>query len=93
MPIGLKPGFLSNGINLLAMKASRDYVDCSSSEQRFLKRFTKALRRSLDEFPNCLIVNILRQQSLSRANGPDPHFVNIDNRMSKESLMPSYPTG
>ena len=53
-PIGLKPGFLSNGINLLAVKAPRDCADCSSSEQSFLMKFARTLRRSLDKFPSCL---------------------------------------
>ena len=43
-PISLKPGFLSYGINLLAVKASRNCVDCSSSEQSFLMKSPKALK-------------------------------------------------
>ena len=50
--IDLKPGFLSNGICLLAVTASRDCVDCSSSEQNFLMKFAKALQRPLNEFAN-----------------------------------------
>ena len=92
-PIGLKPGFLSNGINLLAVKASRNCVDYSYSEQSFLMTFAKGLRRSLDEFPNCLEVNILRQSTSSRPDGPEPPFVNIAARMTKDSLMSSYATG
>ena len=82
--IGLKPGYFSNGINLLAVKASRDYVDCSSSEQSFLRKFAKTLRRSLDEFPICLEFNTLLQPSASRNDGPEPSFVNIAARITKE---------
>ena len=49
-PVGLKPGFLSNSINLLAVEASRDCGDCSSSAQSFLMKFPKALRRYLKNF-------------------------------------------
>ena len=64
--IGLKSGFFCNGINMLTVKALTGCVDCSSSDQRFFVKFVKALRRSLDEFPHCLEVNILHQPSASR---------------------------
>ena len=51
-PIGPESGFLSNGINLMAVKASRDCVDSNSSEQSFLIKFAKSLRMSLGEFQN-----------------------------------------
>ena len=82
--IGLKPGYFSNGINLLAVKASRDYVDCSSCEQSFLMKFAKTLRGSFDEFQNFLEFNILFQPSVSRSDGPEPSLVNIAARITKE---------
>ena len=71
-----KPGFLSSGINLLPVKASSNCVDCSSSEQSALTKFIKAIR-SLDELPNFLEVDILRQSSAWRPEGLEPPFVNI----------------
>ena len=52
-------------------------MDCRSAEQSVLMKFEESLRRSLDEFPNCLEVNIPCQSSASRPYGPDPPFVNI----------------
>ena len=53
-PIGLNPGFLSYVINELAVKTSRDCVDCSYPEASFLMKFakssTKVFRRIL-KFP------------------------------------------
>ena len=92
-PIGLKPGFLSNDINLLAVKVSMDCVNCISFAQSFLMKIVKVLRRSLNEFPNSLEVNILRQLSASRPDGLGPPFVNITAHMTKDLLMPSYATG
>lgn len=66
------PAFLSTGINMLAVKASNDWVDSNTFEQTFLMGFTKALLRSLDGFPNCLEVNILPQLSASRSDGVEP---------------------
>lgn len=89
----MKPGFLFNGINLLAVKPSRDCVDRSSSEQSFLIRFAKAFRKSFVEYPNCLIVNILHQPSAYRSDDLEPHFVSIAARMTQDSLKPLYANG
>ena len=85
LPIGLKPGFLCDRINLLGVKA---LTDCSSSEQSFSMKFAKALRRSLDELPN----SILRHPSASKPDDPKPPFINIAACITKDSLMLSYAT-
>ena len=68
-------------------------MELSSSEQSFLMKFKKALRRSLDKFPNCLEVNVLRHQSAFRPDGPESPFVNIDPCMAIDSLMSTYVSG
>ena len=70
-------------------------MNCRSFEQGFFMKFAKALRRLLDEFPNFLEVNILRQPLASRPDGSQPAFVNIAVHMIKikYSLMLSYATG
>ena len=68
-------------------------MDCRSAEQSVLMKFEESLRRSLDEFPNCLGVNILCQPSKSRPYGPEPPFVNIAARTTKDWLMSSYVIG
>ena len=65
-------------------------MDCRSAEQSVLMKFEESLRRSLDEFPNCLEVNILCQPSASRPYGPEPLFVNIAACTTKDWLMSSY---
>ena len=68
-------------------------MDCSSSEQTFSMTFSKVSRRSLDEFPNCLELNILHLPSASRPDGLEPSCVNIAARIIKDSLISSYATG
>ena len=92
-PIDLKPRCLSNGISLLTEKVWRDCADCSSSEQSFLMKFVKALQRSLGECLNCLQINIRRHPPALRPDGPEPPFVSIAGRMTKNSWMSSHATG
>ena len=55
----------------------RYVVDSVSSIQSLFKSWANVLRRSVDDVPSSLEVNILRHPSTSRPDGPDIPFVNL----------------
>ena len=88
-PIGRNPGFLSKGINLQTVNASRDVVVSSSSMQSLFISWANVLRKSVDDVQNTLEVKILRHPSASRSDGPDPPFVDVAAFKTKDSSISS----
>ena len=93
-PIGLSPGFLSNGINLQARSTSRE-LSLISSLHCFLITFASAERKSLLHSPytGTLDVKGFLHPSASIPDGPEPPLVICAAFNTRASSMTSYTIG
>jgi len=83
-PIGLRPGFLSNGINLHERKAS---MVSFCSVQSFLATLAIDWQRLSELSPKELLSNIRLHPSESRFEGPEPPFVRSAAFLSSQRLF------
>ena len=93
--MGLRPGYLSNEINLHAMNDSRDSEFFLSSKHSLLANSANILRSSDDAVPNeCnVMLRFFFQPTASRPDDPDLPFVSIAALKTRDSSMSSYITG
>ena len=91
-PIGLRPGFLSGGINPHERKASMVWFPIRSVHS-FLTTFANASRRSLLAVPKLFDASILRQPSASIPERSELPFVLLAALLLSSSLIDANWTG